>query len=247
LQEKLSGINSVREALNGSRKVHRIYVLKERQDNRLQEIIALARTRGIKIEEASRQQLEQLAGNDWHQGVVARVEAYPYVSVEDIIERAAKRAEPPFIIILDGLEDPQNLGAIIRTAECAGVHGVIIPKDRAVDVTPAVVRASAGAVEHIPVARVSNLVNVIKDLKKQGMWVIGADMNGSKDHYSVDIPRPVAIVIGSEGKGIRRLVKENCDLLLRIPLRGRLNSLNASVAAALLIYEVLRQDTMNSP
>jgi 23S rRNA (guanosine2251-2'-O)-methyltransferase len=175
-----------------------------------------------------------------HQGVVALVDGYQYSSPEEILEQAALKGEPPFVLILDGIEDPQNMGAIIRTAECAGVHGVIIPQHNTVEMTAAVVRASAGAVEHMMVTRVTNLVNCIKDLKKQGLWVVGADLDGDS-YCHASIPSPTALVVGGEGKGIRKLVRENCDMLVSIPMSGEITSLNASVAAGIIIYEVIRQ------
>jgi 23S rRNA (guanosine2251-2'-O)-methyltransferase len=175
-----------------------------------------------------------------HQGVVALVDSYEYSRLEEILENAALKKEPPFVLLLDGIEDPQNMGSIIRTAECAGVHGVIIPQHNSVEITAAVVRASAGAVEHMLVARVTNLVNCIKDLKKQGLWVVGADMEGTAYNLS-NIPAPTALVIGGEGSGIRKLVRQNCDMLVSIPMSGKVSSLNASVAAGLIIYEVIRQ------
>lgn len=241
MQDKLTGINAVAEALYGGRQVKRIYIQEGRSGERIKDIIKLAAEQRIAIQYIAHERLDQMAGNNKHQGVLALVEAYPYASLEDVLKLAGNRGEQPFIIILDGIEDPHNLGAIIRTAECAGVHGIIIPKHNAAEITPAVGRASAGAVEHMLVVKTTNLVNTIKELKQNGLWVVGADMEGREDYFRSSIPTPVALVIGSEGHGIRRLVKEHCDLLLRIPLYGKVNSLNASVASALLIYEVMRQ------
>jgi len=241
LQDKITGINAVNEALQGGRKVEMVYLLEGQEGQRLQAIKEEAIRHRVAVKFLKRERLDQMAGNNHHQGVIALVEAYPYASLEDALALAAHRTETPFIVILDGIEDPHNLGAIIRTAECAGVHGIIIPKHHAAEITPAVGRASAGAVEHMLVIKATNLVNTIKELKEQGFWIVGADMEGLNDYYDCAIPTPTALVIGSEGKGIRRLVKEHCDLLLRIPLYGRVNSLNASVAGALLIYEVIRQ------
>lgn len=241
MQDKLTGINAVTEALQGSRKVELIYVLESQEGKRIDAIREEASRQRISVKEIKRERMDQMAGHPKHQGILALVKAYNYADLEDALALAARREEAPFIIILDGIEDPNNLGAVIRTAECAGVHGVVIPKHHAAEITPAAGRASAGAIEHMLVIRATNLVNTIEELKKQGFWIIGADMDGENDYFNCSIPTPAALVIGSEGKGIRRLVKEHCDLLLRIPLYGRVNSLNASVAAALLIYEVVRQ------
>ena len=175
-----------------------------------------------------------------HQGVVAVVDSYEYSSPDEILEKAALNGEVPFVLILDGIEDPQNLGSIIRTAKCAGVHGIIIPQHNSVEITPAVVRASAGAVEHMLVARVTNLVNCIKDFKKQGLWVVGADMDGTILWQS-NLPAPTVLVVGGEGTGMRKLVRQHCDMLVSIPMVGAIGSLNASVAAGVVIYEVIRQ------
>lgn len=241
MKEKLAGVNSIMEALKGQRKIDRIYVLDTRQDKRTGELVRLAEKKGIYIQYVQRQQLDQMSGLVNHQGVLALVESYKYADLDQVWQLAAKRGEDPFILILDGLEDPQNLGSIIRTAECAGVHGIIIPRHGSAQVSEGVARASAGAVEHVLLVQETNLVSAIKNLKQKGLWIAGADMAAENDCFSISFPVPLALVIGSEGKGIRRLVKENCDLLVRIPLRGKLQSLNASVSAAVLIYEVLRQ------
>lgn len=240
-QDKITGINAVSEALQGGRKVDLLYIQEGPAGKRIEALKTEAIRQKIPIKFIKRERLEQMAGDSWHQGVIAMVEAYHYAELGDALTLAARRGESPFIVILDGIEDPHNLGAIIRTAECAGVHGIIIPKHHAAEITPAVGRASAGAVEHMLVIKATNLVNTIKELKELGLWIVGADMEGASDYYQGSIPTPVALVIGSEGRGVRRLVKEHCDLLLRIPLLGQVNSLNASVAAALLIYEVVRQ------
>jgi len=244
LQDKITGINAVTEALQGGRKVEMLYIVEGPESKRITAVKEEAIRQKLPIKFLKRERMDGMAGNDRHQGVIALVEAYAYAELEDIMALAARRNETPFLVILDGIEDPHNLGAIIRTAECAGVHGIIIPKHHAAEITPAVGRASAGAVEHMLVVKTTNLVNAIKELKEQGFWIIGADVNGQRDYYSVSIPTPAALVIGSEGKGMHRLVKEHCDLLLRIPLNGKVNSLNASVAGALLIYEVIRQRSM---
>lgn len=241
MKEKLTGINSVMEALKGRRKVGKIYILETRLDKRTEELARLAEKKGVYVQYVDKQRLDRMSGLVNHQGVLALVESYNYADLEQVLQLAQDRGEEPLLLILDGLEDPQNMGSIIRTAECAGVHGIIIPRHGSSEVSEGVARASAGAVEHILLVRETNLVKTIKDLKKKGFWVAGADMGAASDYFSVSYPGPLVLVIGSEGKGIRRLIKENCDFLVRIPMSGRLNSLNASVSAALLMYEVLRQ------
>jgi len=241
MEEKITGINSVMEALKGPRKVGKIFILKTRQDKRTQQLLQLARKKGVFVQYVAKQQLDQMSGSVNHQGVLALVESYKYAELEQVIQLAQDRGEDPLILILDGLEDPQNLGSIIRTAECAGVHGVIVPRHGSSKVSEAVVRTSAGAVEHILLVQETNLVNTIRDLKYRGFWVVGADIEATSNYFAISYSGPIALVIGSEGKGMRRLVKENCDFLVKIPMSGQINSLNASVSAALLIYEVLRQ------
>ena len=241
MKEKLTGVNSVMEALKGRRKIGKIFILENRRDKRIEELIYLARKKGVYVQYADKSQLDRMSAGVNHQGVIALVESYNYAQLDEVLQLARDRGEAPFILILDGLEDPQNLGSIIRTAECAGVHGIVIPRHGSAEVSQGVVRASAGAVEHVLLVRETNLVNTIKHLKDQGLWVVGSDMEAKNDYFSTSFPSPLALVIGSEGKGIRRLVKENCDILVKIPMHGKLNSLNASVAAALLIYEALRQ------
>lgn len=241
MKEKLAGVNSVMEALKGRRKIDKIYILNSRQDKRTGELVRLAEKKAVYVQYVDKQQLDRMSGLVNHQGVLALVESYEYADLEQVFQLARERGEEPFILILDGLEDPQNLGSIIRTAECAGVHGIIVPRHGSAEVNEGVARASAGAVEHVLLVQETNLVNTIKKLKQQGLWIAGADMAAENDYFSISFPLPLALVIGSEGKGIRRLVKENCDLLVRIPMWGKLQSLNASVSAALLIYEVLRQ------
>ncbi|MGS0765777.1 23S rRNA (guanosine(2251)-2'-O)-methyltransferase RlmB [Syntrophomonas curvata] len=241
MKEKLAGVNSVMEALKGRRKIDKIYMLNSRQNKRTEELVRLAGKKGVYVQYVDKPQLDRLSGLVNHQGVLALVESYEYADLDQVFQLAAKRGEDPFILILDGLEDPQNLGSIIRTAECAGVHGIIVPRHGSAEINQGVARASAGAVEHVLLVQETNLVNTIKNLKQKGLWIAGADMAAESDCFSISFPAPLALVIGSEGKGIRRLVKENCDLLVRIPMWGKLQSLNASVSAALLIYEVLRQ------
>jgi len=240
MQEKLAGVNSIMEALRGKRRVHKIYIQEGRAGKRIDELLQIAKKKGIFFQYVDKQRLDQMYTTANHQGVIAQVDSYEYSSVDEILEQAALLGKDPFILILDGIEDPQNLGSIIRTAECAGVQGIIIPQHNSSEVTAAVARASAGAVEHIPIARETNLVNCIKRLKEKGLWVVGADMEGS-EYFSCQMPSPTALVIGGEGSGIRRLVRQNCDMLVSIPMTGLISSLNASVAAGLVIYEVVRQ------
>ena len=192
------------------------------------------------IKYVKKDRLDKVSETGKHQGVIAYVAAYKYAEVEDILDNARKKGEPPFVIILDGIEDPHNLGAIIRTANQAGAHGVIIPKRRAVGLTSTVARTSAGAINYTPVAKVTNIANTIEDLKKEGMWFVCADMDGEV-MYNLDLKGPIGLVIGNEGKGVSRLVKDNCDLIAAIPMKGDIDSLNASVATGVLAYEIVRQ------
>jgi len=240
MQEKLAGVNSIMEALRGKRKVHKIYIQEGRGGKRIDELLRVAQKKGIYWQYVDKQRLDGMYTTSNHQGVIAQVDCFEYSSIDEILEQAALQGKEPFILILDGIEDPQNLGSIIRTAECAGIHGIIIPQHSSAEVTAAVARASVGAIEHIPIARETNLVNCIKSLKEKGLWVIGADMDGS-EYFSCQIPSPTALVIGGEGTGIRKLVRQNCDMLVSIPMMGLISSLNASVAAGLIIYEVVRQ------
>lgn len=241
MRELLAGVNSIMEALKGRRRVEKIYLQQGREGKRVEELLRLAQKRGVYVQYVEKSKLDQMYSLSNHQGVVARVESYEYTEIGEVLEIAALKGQSPFLLILDGIEDPQNMGAIIRTAECAGVHGIVIPRHQSVEITAAVAKASAGAVEHMPIIQETNLVNVIKELKEKGFWVIGADMDGSQDYFSVTIPSPTVLVIGGEGQGMRRLVKNNCDILVNIPMQGKINSLNAAVASALLIYEVIRQ------
>lgn len=241
MKDKIAGVNSIMEALKAGRKIHKIYIQEGRDGKRIRELTKWASSKGIYIQYVEKQRLDKMYTHTNHQGIVAQVEAYQYSDIEEVLEIAAIRGEDPFILILDGIEDPQNLGSIIRTAECAGVHGVVIPRHNATEVTETVAKASAGAIEYMKIVQETNIVNTINNLKKRGLWVIGADMSGDNDYYATQIPTPTALVIGGEGRGIRRLVKESCDIVVKIPMVGKIASLNASVAAALLIYEVVRQ------
>ncbi|MFM1654440.1 23S rRNA (guanosine(2251)-2'-O)-methyltransferase RlmB [Brevibacillus sp. B_LB10_24] len=239
-EEWIAGKNPVIEALRSGRTINKIWIAEGVNKNLMGPVFSLAKEQGVVVTTANRKKLDQLAGTDNHQGVIASVAAYEYVEVDDILARAAKRQEAPFLLILDELEDPHNLGSILRTADAAGVHGVIIPKRRSVGLTATVAKASAGAIEYIPVARVTNIVRTMEELKEQGVWIAGTDARGDQDFRQGDYAIPLALVIGSEGKGMSRLVREHCDFLYRLPMAGQVTSLNASVAAALLMYEVYR-------
>lgn len=236
----IAGRNPVAESLKSGRAIERLLVSKGEMSGTAKVIISMAKERGIPIKEVDYKKLDFICQGANHQGIVAIAAVKEYVSVDDILCSAEDKGEDPFIIILDNIEDPHNLGAIIRTAECAGAHGVIIPKRRAAGLTYSVGKASAGAYEYMPVARVTNIPDVIDKLKEMGLWIYGADMNG-ETYCSCGLKGSAALVIGSEGKGLRKLVKEKCDVILSLPLLGKINSLNASVAAGILMYEFTRQ------
>lgn len=235
----LIGRNPVMEALKSGRNIDRLTVLKDAEGS-VVKIVAMAREKNIIINYADRSALDRIASGAAHQGVIAHASEFEYCEVEDILEAAQEKGEPPFIIVLDGIEDPHNLGAIIRTADAAGAHGVIIPKRRAAMVTATVEKSSAGASAYMKVAKVSNIAQTLEMLKKEGVWTAATDMDGEL-YTRADLSGPVAVVIGSEGKGISRLVKETCDFCVSIPMKGGVNSLNASNAAAVLMYEVVRR------
>ena len=232
------GKNAVTETLNSGREIDTVYIQKGAA---LSKIVALAKKNGVVIKEVSDERLTAICGTPKHGGTAAELAAASYSTVEDILANAEQRGKPPFIIIADEIEDPHNLGAIIRSAECVGAHGVIIPKRRSVGLTAVVGKASAGALEYLPVARVANLVSAIHDLQKAGVWVFGTAADGNTALYQADLKGPAAIVIGNEGDGMSRLVAEACDFKVSIPMRGRISSLNASNAAAILLYEAVRQ------
>lgn len=237
----VEGRNPVIEAIKSNREIDKILIAKGSEQGSIQKIIGMAKEKRIVIQYVEKAKLDAMSETKSHQGVIALVTPYSYKTVDDIIRTAEDKNEDPFIIILDEIEDPHNLGAIIRTAECAGAHGVIIPKRRAVGLTPVVIKSSAGAVEYMNIAKVSNIASTIEELKERGVWIYGADMDGEQDYFNKDLSGPIAIVVGSEGKGIGRLVKEKCDFLVKIPMNGKISSLNASVAASVMMYEVLRQ------
>ncbi len=236
----IAGRNAVSEALNAGRPIDSLLVAKGRRTGSVAGIIARAREKGIPVKEVDEKKLDYLCGHAKHQGVAALAAVKEYATVDDIFRAAQERGEPPFLLVADELEDPHNLGAILRTAECAGAHGVIIPRRRAAGLTYAVGKASAGAVEYVPVARVTNIASALDDLKKRGVWIYAADPDG-QDWCSADFTGPAALVIGSEGFGVSRLVREKSDFVVSLPMLGRINSLNASVACGILCYEVVRQ------
>ena len=237
----IEGRNAVTEALRAGTPIDKIFIARGETDKTLGHIASTARAAGVVVVEADRRKLDYMSATKAHQGVIALAAVREYASVEDILSAARERGEAPLLVVCDEISDPHNLGAIIRTAECAGAHGVIIPKRRSVGLTAVVGKASAGALEYLPVARVSNLVSTIRDLQKAGVWVFGTAADGDTGLYTADLKGPAAIVIGSEGEGMSRLVEENCDFLVSIPMKGGLNSLNASAAAAILLYEAVRQ------
>ena len=240
-EDQVEGRNSVLELLDSGKDINKIYIEKGEKQGSIHKIIAKAKEKGVILVEMDKTKLRQMAQTENYQGVIAIVPPFEYCEVEDILEEAKNRNENPFILILEGIEDPHNLGAIIRTAETAGVHGIIIPKRRAASVNSTVNKVSAGAVEYMKVARVNNINETIRFLKDEGVWIIGTDINASKYYYQEDFKGPIAIVIGSEGFGMNRLVKDNCDLLVKIPMKGKITSLNASVSAGITIYEAVKQ------
>ena len=237
----IEGRNAVIEALRSGTAIDKIYLQKGETDKTLGHIASRARAAGTVVVEADRRKLDAMSRTHAHQGVIALASVREYVSVESILNSAREKGEAPLLVVCDEISDPHNLGAIIRTAYCAGAHGVIIPKRRSAGLTSVVAKTSAGAVSYLPVARVPNLPALLKKLKSQGVWVFGTAAGGTTDLYHVDLKGPAAIVIGSEGEGMSRLVEENCDFLVSIPMKGGLNSLNASAAAAVLLYEAVRQ------
>ena len=236
----IEGRNAVLEALRSGKPMDKLYVLDGCQDGPIRTIVREAKKHDVILQFVTKERLNQLSETGKHQGVIAHAAAYEYAQVEDMLELAKSRGEDPFIFLLDDIEDPHNLGAIIRTANLAGAHGVIISKRRAVGLTATVARTSAGALNYTPVARVTNLKKTVEDLKKQGLWFVCADMDGTV-MYDLDLKGPIGLVIGNEGEGVSRLMKENCDFVAGIPMKGDIDSLNASVAAGVLAYEIVRQ------
>ena len=237
----IAGKHPVLEALRSGREINKIWIAEGAQKSVTSSILGEAKKNGIIIQIVDKRKLDQLVPGVTHQGVVAQAAAVDYIELEDLLAIPAQKGEVPLFIILDEIEDPHNLGSIIRTAECTGVHGVIIPKRRSAGLTATVLKISAGAAEHIPVARVTNLAQTIEVMKEAGVWIAGADVGAAADVYANKFDMPLALVIGNESSGLGRLIKEKCDFLVKLPMAGRLNSLNASVAAGVLMYEVLRQ------
>lgn len=240
LENKIFGRNSVSEAIRSGINIEKIMIKKGKQEGSIIPVIRKAREKGIFVQEVDKNKLDMISNGENHQGIIAFVCEYEYSSIDDILNSAEKKGEQPFVIICDKITDPHNLGAIIRTAECVGVHGVIIPKRNSATLNSVVAKTSAGAVMYMPVAQVTNITAAISKLKEKGLWIAGADMEGGS-MYSADLKGALGIVIGSEGEGISRLVKENCDFLVSIPMKGNISSLNASVAASVLMYEAVRQ------
>ncbi len=236
----IEGRNAVMEAFRSGKTIDRLFVLDGCQDGPVKSIVREAKKTDAIITYVKKERLDQLSSTEKHQGVIAYAAAYEYAEVEDILQAAEEKKEPPFVVLLDGIEDPHNLGAIIRTAHQAGAHGVIIPKRRAVGLTATVARTSAGALNYLPVAKVTNLAVTIEELKEKGLWFICADMEGEL-LYRMDLKGPIGLVIGSEGEGVSRLVREKCDFMAKIPMFGKVDSLNASVAMGILAYEIVRQ------
>lgn len=237
----LVGRNAVTEALKSGRGINKLWIASGDREGSVSEIAALAKERGIVMQYVERAKIESFAGGHRHQGVLAYVAPVPYAELDDILKAAEEKGEAPFLVLLDELEDPHNLGALLRTADATGVHGILIPKRRSVSLNATVAKTSAGAVEYVPVARIGNIAQTLKKLKEKGFWVAGADMDGEKAYYEADLTGPLVLVVGSEGRGMSRLTKEACDFIVSMPMVGRINSLNASVAGSILMYESMRQ------
>ncbi len=237
----IEGKNAVTEAIRAGRPLDKVFLARDSADKALAFIASSARSAGVVVTECDRRKLDAMSATGAHQGVIAVAAAREYCTLEDILARADERGESPFVVVCDGLEDPRNLGAVIRCAECAGAHGVVIPKHRSAGITAAADKASAGAAEHMLIARVPNLAAALETMKKRGLWIYGAEAGGGSPLWKTDMRGPVCLVIGSEGAGMSRLVREACDFVMDIPLMGKVNSLNASAAAAVLLYEIVRQ------
>ncbi len=239
--DKLEGRNSVLEALKAGRSINKIIVSKGEREGSIKQILSLARENKVIVQELDRTNLDKISSTHAHQGVIAFVAIKEYVEIEDILKIAEDKGEQPFLIILDEITDPYNLGSILRTADSVGAHGVIIPRRRAVGLTTAVSKASAGAIEYVPVARVTNISQTMDELKKKNIWVVGTDSTGEKAYFEADLKGPIALVIGSEGAGMGKLIAENCDFVVNIPMKGSITSLNAAVAGSVVMYEILKQ------
>lgn len=244
--DRIFGIHPLMEALQGERRVERIYIARGRGGGAVEDLIRLARSKGVPLHFEPREVLDRIIGNTKHQGVMGLAAAKAYGTLEEILERASKQDEAPAVLVLDGVEDPRNLGAILRTADAAGFHGVITPQRRAAGLTETVAKVSAGAIEHVAVARVVNLTQALETLKAAGLWIYGLDPGAEKNYLEIDYRGPVAIVVGAEGEGISRRVLSACDERVRLPMKGRVASLNVSVAVGVIAYEILRQRTWGS-
>lgn len=239
--DQVEGRNSVLELLESGKDINKIYVTKGEKHGSINKIISIAKEKRVIIVEKDKRQMEEMAGTKNYQGVIAIVPPFEYCEIEDILQEAKEKQEDPFLLILDGIEDPHNLGSIIRTAETAGIHGVIIPKRRAASVNSTVNKASAGAVEHMKIARVTNISDAIEKLKQAGLWICGTDINTKTYYYNQDLTGPLGIVIGNEGSGMSEKVRKNCDFLVKIPMQGKVTSLNASVSTGIIVYEAVKQ------
>lgn len=240
-EEQIEGRNPVLEALRSGRRLHRILLARGERHGTVLDIQRLAGERGVPVEEVDRREMDRRSMSRAHQGVLALAPPRGYASLDDLLGRARDRGEAPFLVVAAGLQDPQNLGSLVRSAEAAGAHGVLLPERRSVGLTPAAIKASAGASEHLPVVLVGNLARTLEELKEHGLWVYGTDPAGERSYFEADLRGPLALVVGSEGRGMPRLVRERCDGLIRIPMRGRVGSLNAAVAAAIVLFEASRQ------
>lgn len=241
--DQVEGRNSVLELLESGKDINKIFVTKGERHGSINKIIAMAKEKKVIIVEKDKRQMEEMAQTQNYQGVIAIVPPFEYCQIDDILEEARNKSEDPFVLILDGIEDPHNLGSIIRTAETAGVHGIIIPKRRAATVNSTVNKTSAGAVEHMKIARVTNISDSIEILKKEGLWICGTDINTDKYYYDQDLTGALGIVIGNEGNGMSDKVRKNCDFLVKIPMKGKVTSLNASVSTGIIVYEAVKQRT----
>ncbi len=241
--DHVEGRNSVLELLESGKDVNKIFITKGEKHGSINKIIAIAKERKILIVEKDKRQMDQIAQTENYQGVIAIVPPFEYCEIEDILQEAKERKEDPFVLILDGIEDPHNLGSIIRTAETAGVHGIIIPKRRATAVNSTVNKVSCGATEYMKIARVTNITDAINKLKENGLWICGTAVDAKNYYYNQDLTGPIGIVIGNEGKGMSKKVKNNCDFLVKIPMKGKIESLNASVSTGIIIYECVKQKT----
>lgn len=239
--DQVEGRNSILELLESGKDINKIFITRGEKHGSINKIIAIAKERKVMLVEKDKKQMDQIAQTDNYQGVIAIVPPFEYCEIEDIIEEANEKQEDPFVLILDGIEDPHNLGSIIRTAETAGVHGIIIPKRRAASVNSTVNKVSCGAVEHIKIARVTNISDAIEKLKKEGLWICGTDIKAEKFYYNQDLTGAIGIVIGNEGSGISDKVRKNCDFLVKIPMKGKVTSLNASVSTGIIVYEAVKQ------